>query len=82
MLYLASMLVSFFGVFVRVFQQKNIQHGHKKLAFATSYVYALTDFLVIGFMVKGDWWVVLTSGSGAALGVVTAMTVHSKVVKR
>lgn len=80
-LYIGSVIASFIGVFIRVFQQKNIQHGHKRLAFATSYAYALADVAVISFIVKGGWWIALSSGTGAAFAVVAAMSFHERIVK-
>ncbi len=80
-LYVLSVLTSFGGVFVRVFQQQNIQGRHYKWAFATSYVYAAFDVATIGFIVQGGWSIALSTGTGAAFGVITGMYMHGKVVK-
>jgi hypothetical protein len=61
---------------------KNITGNHHKLAFVTSYIYAFMDVATIALVMKGGWWIALSSGTGAAFGVVTAMIVHERVVKR
>lgn len=81
-LYMVSVLVSFAGVFIRVFQAKNIQHNHYKLAFGTSYLYAAADVATIGFVMTGGWPIALSSGTGAAFGVIAAMATHNKVMSR
>lgn len=82
MLYVISALVSFSGVFLRVFQQKNVVGNHVRTAMATSYAIALTDFASVLIIVHGGWWVVLTSGTGAAIGVLLAMKTHDKIFAR
>ena len=82
MLYVASVFASFVSVFVKIFQTKNVIGDHYKLAFGTSYIVAILDVVTIMFIVEGGWWVALTSGTGAAFGVVTAMKFHDKVVNR
>jgi hypothetical protein len=82
MLYVASVFASFVSVFIKIFQMKNVVGDHYKWAFGTSYVVAVLDVLTIMFIVEGGWWIALTSGTGAAFGVVTAMKFHDKVVNR
>jgi hypothetical protein len=43
---------------------------------------AVLDVATVGFIIEGGWWIALTSGTGAAFGVVTAMKFHDKVVNR
>jgi hypothetical protein len=81
-MFAASVLVSFLNVFVKIFQTKNVMGDHKRLAFVTSYLVAVLDVATIGFIVWGGWWIALTSGTGAAFGVVTAMMVHDKWVTK
>lgn len=82
MLYLISVLTSFVSVFVKIFQTKNVIGDHFRLAFVTSYGVAALDVATITIIIHGGWIIALTSGTGAALGVVSAMKFHDKVVKR
>jgi hypothetical protein len=82
LLYVASVFTSFASVFVKIFQTKNVIGDHYKVAFWTSYAVAVLDVATVGFIIEGGWWIALTSGTGAAFGVVTAMKFHDKVVNR
>jgi hypothetical protein len=77
-----SVLASFVTVFMRGFQHKNVIGGHKKLAFTTSYFIAAGEALCITLIVKGGWIIILTSGTGAAFGIITSMYVHDRFVKQ
>jgi len=39
------------------------------------------DVATVTLIVKGGWWVALTSGIGAGFGMIAAMYAHNKVVK-
>lgn len=81
-LYTASVLTSLVSVFVKIFQIKNVQGDHRMWAFFTSYIVAVCDVATIAFIVEGGWWIALSSGTGAAFGVVAAMTFHDRIVSR
>jgi hypothetical protein len=78
---LLSVLTSFVSAFVKNFQTKNVAGDHKKLAFVTAYAYAALDVATVALIIRGGWIIALTSGTGAAFGVIAAMHVHGKVVK-
>jgi hypothetical protein len=79
-LYVASVLTSFISVFVKIFQTKNVMGNHQKLAFFTSYGVAVLDVATINFIIEGGWIIAVTSGTGAAFGVVAAMRVHDRFI--
>jgi len=66
-------------VFLRAWQQQNVIHGHYGWAIVTSYALSLADVVVVVGMVHGGLAVVPWIGTGAALGVVTAMGLHKRM---
>jgi len=82
MIYLASIVVSFIAVFMRGFQHKNVIGDHKRAVFATSYAIALFDVASIYIIIEGGWAVALTSGTGAAFGMVASMYAHDYLFKK
>ena len=82
LLYLLSILVSFIAVFLKGFQHKNVIGGHIKTVFITSYLMALFDVLAVTIIVKGGLWVAITSGTGAAFGMIAAITLHDRIFKK
>lgn len=81
MIYLVSLVVSFCSVFMKGFQHKNVIGNHYKATFFTSYAMAAFDVVAVTLIVKGGLPVALSSGTGAAFGMVTAMWAHSKIFK-
>lgn len=79
MIYIASVLVSFISVFLKGFQQKNVIHNRVVAAALTSYLMATFDVLAITIIIHGDLWIILTTGTGAACGIVAAMKLHDRV---
>jgi hypothetical protein len=77
--YLLSVVVSFLGVFLKVFQQKSVIGNHTRSMFLTSYLMAMFDVASIAIIIKGGWIVALTSGTGAALAMVTSVKIHNKI---
>lgn len=76
------LLATFVSVFLKGFQHKNIEGNHTKLIFYTSYLMATADLFVIGLVVKNGMWMVLPSATGSSIGMITAMKVHRKLVKK
>lgn len=82
MMYVMSVLVSFCAVFLKGFQHKNVNGMHYKLTFITSYAMAVFDVAVVSIIVKGGWPIAATTGLGASVGMVVAMWVRNRVVKK
>ena len=79
-MYIASVVTSFVSVFIKIFQTKNVIGGHHRLAFVTSYAVAVLDVATINFILAGGWMIAVTSGTGAAFGVVGAMMFHDRYI--
>jgi len=78
-LYPLSVLVSFTNCFLKGFQHKNVVGNHYKSIFATSYLMAAFDVASVSMIVKGGWPIALTSGTGAASGMVIAVFLHNRL---
>lgn len=81
-LYVTSIVVSFISVSLKGFQHKNVIGDYRKSIFVTSYLMAAFDVLAVTIIVKGGWWVILTSGTGAAFGMLFAVNLHDWLFKR
>lgn len=79
MTYALSVLVSFCAVFLKGFQHKNVIGGHLKTVAVTSYLMAAFDVAAVALIVRGGWGIALTSGTGAALGMLTAIKCHDRL---
>lgn len=82
MLYLTSTVVSFVAVFLKGFQHKNVIGGHVRTVFITSYFMAAFDVASVSLIVVGGWPIALTSGTGAAFGMVAAIKLHDRIFGR
>jgi len=80
-LYAVSIATSFFAVALKGFQQKNVIGGHVKSVFLTSYLMAAFDVASVSLIVSGGWPIALTSGTGAAFGMVFAIKLHDRMFK-
>lgn len=78
----SSVLVSFIGTGLKGFQHKNVIHNKQKAMFITTYFMAAVDVICVGLIVKGGWIIALTSGTGAAFGMLFAINLHAKVFKK
>ena len=76
-----SMLVSFVAVGLKGFQHKNVIHNKYLATWVTSMLMASFDVVAISLIVKGDWYVALSSGLGASFGMITAMRFHDYLFK-
>ena len=81
-LYPTSIIVSFIAVFLKGFQHKNVIGGHLKSVFFTSYAMASFDVAAITIIVKGGWVIAITSGTGAAFGMIAAIKFHDLLFKQ
>lgn len=76
-----STLVSFVAVGLKGFQHKNVIGNKQRSVFVTSYLMAALDVLSVGIIVKGGWVIALSSGTGAAFGMIFAMRLHDRIFK-
>ena len=77
--YLISIVVSFCAVFLKGFQHKNVIGNHLKLIAVTSYAMAVFDVATVMLIYKGGWLIALSSGTGAAVGMVVAVLTHNRL---
>lgn len=80
-IYAASAMVTFCAVFLKGFQHKNVIGGHMKSVFVTSYLMAAVDVLAVAIVIQGGIWTAISSGTGAALGMVSAIKLHNRLFK-
>jgi hypothetical protein len=78
--YLGAMFVF---VFTKAFQQRNVSENRYLPVIPTSLVMALCEFYVIAAIVRigFDLGLVLAAGTGAGLGAMAAMAVHSRIFR-
>ena len=72
-------------VLVRAFQQKNNQYDREVLGFFTSYAMATTEYLMIWYYVNEGLYplfVILAAGTGGGLGMVTALKINKRMMRR
>jgi hypothetical protein len=79
MIYVASALVSFVSCFLKGFQHKNVIGGHLKAVYFTSWFMALFDVVAVLLIVEGGWPIAISTGFGASLGMIVAVTSHDKI---
>lgn len=79
LLYALSAAVSFAACFLKGFQHKNVIGGHLRSVFFTSWLMAAFEVASVSLIVAGGWWVALSSGLGASLGMVCAIRLHSRI---
>lgn len=82
MIYVISILVSFISVSLKGFQHKNVIGNHLKAVFFTSYLMAAFDVAAVSLIVVGGWPIAITSGTGAAFGMIFAIKLHDRIFKR
>lgn len=81
-IYAVSLTVSFCSVFLKGFQHKNVIGMHYKLTFFTSVLMGAFDVATVTLIVKGGWYIAISSGIGAGFGMMAAMWTHARVVKQ
>jgi hypothetical protein len=82
LLYATSVCVSFVAVFLKGFQHKNVIGNHMRTIFFTSYAMAAFDVAAVGIIVAGGWPIAITSGTGAAFGMISSIKLHDLVFGR
>jgi hypothetical protein len=80
-IYGLSIIISFISVFLKGFQHKNVIGNHQKTVFITSYLMAAFDVATVTLIVKGGWPIALTSGTGAAFGMIAAIRLHDRLFR-
>lgn len=78
-IYALSVAVSFAAVFLKGFQQKNVIGNHQRTIFFTSYLIAAFDVAAVALIVKGGWPIAISSGTGAAFGMLAAIRFHDRI---
>jgi hypothetical protein len=78
-IYLLSFVASFVAVGLKGFQHKNVIHGKTVAVFVTSYLMAAVDVLAVSLIVREGWVIAFSAGSGAALGMLTAIKLHDRI---
>lgn len=81
MIYVLSVVASFVSVFLKGFQTKNIIGGHTFALVVTGYLMALFDVITISLIVQVGWPIALTSGTGAAFGVLASIRFHDRLFR-
>lgn len=79
---LLSGFATFMLVFLRGFQQKNVHGNHYFMAAITSTAMSITDIAVVSFVIHHGWAVLPYTATGATLGIISSMWLHSRVVKK
>ena len=79
LLYLASICVTFIAVFLKGFQHKNVIGNHIKSVAVTAFFMSVFDVLAVALVIKGGIWITISSGIGAPLGMICAITFHNRI---
>jgi hypothetical protein len=68
-------------VFLKAFQQKNVAFNHYWSVVPLSYLMAAAEVYIIASVAAAgfDPWLVLSVGSGAGVGSLTGMWVHTRI---
>lgn len=81
MSYFLALVLTFVTVGLKGLQHKNVIHNLYLNTFFTSYAMAFMDVLIIGLIAKSGWDIAFASGTGGALGMVSAMYFHNRFMK-
>jgi len=76
---MTALIATFFLVFLRAFQQQNVQHRLRLAAGATSYGIAIAETGMVLAVVHSGWAAVPWIGTGGAIGVVAAIEAHRRI---
>ncbi len=82
LLYAGSVAASFLTVFLKGLQHKNVNGGYYKLVFINTYFMAAAEVLTVTLVVKGGWYIAITSGIGGSVGMILSMWLHDRFIKR
>lgn len=81
-LYALSVVTSFCSIALKGFQHKNVIGNHQKSVFFTAYAMAAFDVVSVSLIVSGGWPIALSSGTGAAFGMLAAINLHDRIFKK
>ena len=77
LMFLSSfILVTLFGL-----QSKNVQHSRYFPAFFISIGISISNFIFVKYAATGSYDVLISTASGGAFGIITAIYVHDKAVE-
>lgn len=84
MIFLALFGATFFYVFLKAFQQRNVAFNHYLIVAPISMLMAAADVFAITKIAANGWsfGMVATIGAAGALGSMAAMLVHTKLFAR
>lgn len=74
-------LSTFILVFCLGFQSLNVNNGHYKAAFMTSFAIGLSNLILFKTLPQSDIWQVIAYLSGGPLAIVASMWAHERVMK-
>ena len=75
--HILAFFISAIAIGLKGWQQKNVTGHHYKAVVITSYLMTLTDITFIGLVARHGWDLVISSGTGAAIGMASAMYLHN-----
>ena len=78
---IALALATFLLIFLRAWQQQNVQHIYYWWAAITSYGLAAADVMVVLGVVNYGYDAIPYIGTGGAIGVVSSMWLHKRIRK-
>ncbi len=70
--------VAFFHVFMRAFQQKNVMGNYYKMILPVSWLMQAATAAEVLLVVQNGLWVIPWGGTGAGLGAMAAMWLHTR----
>jgi len=76
------LITTFALVFLRGLQQQNVIHGNYLWASILPYFLACAEVATVLWVVETGWPAVPWIGTGGALGIVSAMLFHRRVVRK
>jgi len=86
LIYVTAFCITFISVFLKGFQYKNVLHNNWISMAATSYMMNVFEVLAVGnyamIFIKGDWWYSFISGTSAAIAIVAASWLHTKIYEK
>jgi hypothetical protein len=78
---MSIVIATFISVFARAIQQLNVIHGLYLAAALTPFLIAAGDVAVVLLVVDRGWSAIPLSGLGGALGAVSAMWLHQRMLR-
>lgn len=75
------MLLTFAAVFLKGFQHKNIAGEYLRAIVFTSYLIYGTDVMFVGLAVKNGYSIILSGGTGAAMGMIVSIKYHAFILE-